>query len=96
MRYTTIAVKPETKRRLDKLRRSEGVASMDELVSKAVAEYEVKLAAERIRESVRRNPRRVKPSPLTEEFEEAMEGLDDTLRAIREGWKRRHARNARP
>jgi Arc/MetJ-type ribon-helix-helix transcriptional regulator len=87
MRYATIALRPETKARLDDLRRSGGFASMDELVAAAVAELEAARTAAEVRRLATR--RRGEVPSVLDEAEAAFEGLDDSIRAVRKGMRRR-------
>lgn len=95
MSYTTIAVRPETKRRLERLRRMRGLRSMDELARVAAHELETQALAAEIRRAAP-GWRRAKPDPRDEEFEAALDGLDATVRAVRKGARKRLGRHARP
>lgn len=93
MAYRTVAVRPETKERLDALRREAGFSSLDEVVAAAVGEFERARAEEEVRRLVGRSGK-TRPSIL-DEAEEALVGLDETVRAVRRGMARRFARRNR-
>lgn len=90
----TVAVRPETKERLDGLRRRAGLRSMDEAVSRALDQLEDAMTVAEVRRLSRRAPRAERD--ILGELEEASQGIEETVRAIREGVRKRHARNARP
>lgn len=80
--FTTIAVKPDTKKRLERLRKQRRVPSMDELIKEAIHEMEMEPILRRIRAAAKgwdKQPR----DPLLEDAEEALQSLDETLRRRR-------------
>lgn len=102
MKYETIAVRPATKRQLDRLRRQGHHRSMDEAINVLLQERRTEALAARIRKDAA-GWEKLPKDPALEEFEAAMEGLDETLRQVRAGWRRslprrgrRVGRNARP
>jgi hypothetical protein len=80
--FATIAVKPDTKERLERLRKQRRAPSMDELIKEAIHEMEMEPVLRRIRARAKgweNAPR----DPVIEDAEEALQDLEETLRRTR-------------
>lgn len=88
MPYTTVALRPETKERLEEFRRAAGFRSMDEAVAAAVDHA----SAARTEQEVRRLARgagAAQRRSLLDDLEDASRGLDRSVRTIRSGMRKR-------
>lgn len=94
MKYATIAVKAATKKELDRLRKQGRHRSMDAAINALLLEKRSEALAARLRTHAKGWDQRPK-DPLLEEFDKANEGLDATVRRIREGWRKNHRRRMR-
>lgn len=99
MRYTTVALRPETRKRLERMRRAKRLSSMDAVVSEALRRMEMQETAAELRHHAK-GWREAKEVPIFEEAAEALEGLDETVRTIRKNagknMRKRLARLSRP
>lgn len=90
--YRSVAVRPETKDRLEALRASGRYASTDAIIAAALDRLEVAETAAEVRSLARR----ARPThDILAELEAASEGLEETLRATRGGLRKRHGRHPR-
>jgi Arc/MetJ-type ribon-helix-helix transcriptional regulator len=81
--YTTVAVGPETKSRMEEAKRRNQFRSMDELVNASLDQLDMKTLVRDVRHLARRGRAAMKRSREVAEFEEAMQGIDKTSAWLR-------------
>lgn len=89
MAYATVPVRPVTKQRLDELRRQGRYGSLDEVVAAALDELETALSTAEVRRLARRGA--AARRSILDEAERDSEGLEDTIKAVRRGMRKRFA-----
>lgn len=94
MTYATIAVKAATKKELDRLRKQGKHRSMDAVLNTLLLERRSEALAARVRRHAK-GWENLPKDPILEEFDKASQGLDETVRRIREGWRKNHRRRMR-
>lgn len=88
MGTTTVAIRQETRQRLERLRKAKGYRSMDEVIDAAAREMEMAETVARIRRAAK-GWEKLPKDPLAEEAAKAFATIDETLKLTRGPRRRR-------